>query len=288
MDQIDAAISELVLKFYLDSARLDHFNGLRADLACSEANGDADVLHSIERLISNDQLDAVFSVRDSNPHIKRLPILDKQKQIELLQKEPLDTFCLYPSSSRLSEVVGPTEFADRPFSRLMLLGAAQLDFHSFEMAALSRYMSDPRFSVKFFDYMGDMSIKDEYYLSPNFSDRDKISIQTFGIGFDKNQIPYLVVFNRYLSNLTAEHQQYWNSYRCSQRVPMCYQYYQSSVVGEWWENRSVRFAVQEEMRLINQMSAAIWSKPFFNRLIDESLPVGLTAFLGVYPLYIRK
>lgn len=140
---------------------------------------------------------------------------------------------------------------NRPFSKALALAEPQLAYRAFDMGALERYTSDPRYTVRFADYMGSMSIRDESFSDQDFPDRDKVSLQTFGVGISHKRIPHVVVYLRYLACLSSEHQQYWNSYLVSDDVRMCRQYYQSSILGEFWKNRSIRYAIVEEMKLIN-------------------------------------
>jgi hypothetical protein len=200
------------------------------------------------------------------------------KQLQLIDSEAPTTFCLYPTPKILAETVSPTEFADRPFSRALLLGAAQLEFVTFELGVLGRYRNDPRYVLNFHDYMGEMYISDEYYRAIDVLERDKIAVKTFGLAIDNNLVPHIVVFYRYLADLTPEHQQYWNSFR-SKQVPMCEQYFQSSVIGEWWENRSIRHAIQEEIRLVNEMATAAFKRRLFRLDLTDDLPFDLSAFL---------
>lgn len=271
-------LEKQILDFFLASARNDSFNGVLASnlLACDHPEEYLRV--GLAQLIESDRVDGVFARRDTNPHIKRLPILPKEKQLELVQSESLNSFCLYPSPTNLTEHVEQTEFSDRPFSRAMLLGEAQLSFVTFELGVLGRYRHDPRYVLKFYDYMGDTFISDAYYGSDEVPARDKICVKSFGLAVDVNQIPHIVVFYRYLADLTPEHQQYWNSFR-AEHVPMCEEYYKSSILGDWWENRSIRYAIQEEMRLINELTTTVFEKKLFRREMTEDLPFDLSAFL---------
>jgi hypothetical protein len=221
----------------------------------------------------------VFASVDLNPHIKRMPELKPAAQLELLATEHLETICLYPTRSVLAELVDREALRDEPFSRAMLLGAAQLNYEAFDLAVLGRYRADPRYSVNFEDYVGSMSVTGAAYEDDAFPDRDKISVQSFGLGFDDDGLPYVVAFYRYLANLTPEHQQLWNSYRVEQHVQICEPYYRSAIIGDFWTNRSVRYAISEEMRLINEIAEAIAGKPLFRQLLTSELPFDLSAFL---------
>ena len=54
----------------------------------------------------------------------------------------------------------------------------------------------------------------------------------------------------------AERRRYWNSYLASGDVRMSEPYFRSSIEGEFWTNRSVRYAVAEEMRLIRALTGS--------------------------------
>lgn len=271
-------LETLVLDFFLTSARNGRFNGVRASDAIGGHALEGSFQELLARLVESGSIECVFARRDLNPHIKRLPVLPKDKQIEWLKTESPDNYCLYPSPALLAEKISPIELADRPFSRALLLGEAQLAFATFELGVLGRYRNDPRFVVQFHDYMGDMSISGEYYDSIKAPERDKISVESFGLGLNGDLIPHIIVFYRYLADLTPEHQQYWNSFTAA-HVPMCEPYFQSAVVGDWWENRSIRHAIQEEMRLINEMATAAFSKRLFRNEMTDDLSFDLSAFL---------
>lgn len=257
-----------VLQSYIASAEQGSFNGARADLALLACGLDLGSVAEIAALVESRGIDCVFSSVDLNPHIKRLPARSPQDQIERLNAESLGSVCLYPSVETLAREVSAETYRDSPFSRALLLGGAQLEYVGFELAVLGRYRSDPRFNLTFEDYVGTMSVTGTSYEDKDFPERDKISIQSFGLGFDEEGLPHVVAFHRYLANLTPEHQQYWNSFRTSGKVLICEPYYRASIIGDFWSNRSVRHAIEEEMRLINEMTMAAFGKTFFRHLVD--------------------
>ena len=268
-----------VLQSYVASAEQGSFNGVRADLALLACGLDVASVAEIVVLVESRDLDCVFASVDLNPYIKRLTALSPPDQIERLNVEPLGSVCLYPTVELLAREVSPEMCRDAPFSRALLLGGAQLDHVGFDLAVLGRYRSDPRFNLTFEDYVGTMSVTGGAYEDADFPERDKISIQSFGLGFDREGFPHVVAFLRYLANLTPEHQQYWNSFRTSGEVQICEPYYRSSIIGDFWSNQSVRHAIEEEMRLINEMAVAAFGKPFFRHLLSPALPFDLSSFL---------
>ena len=125
-------------------------------------------------------------------HIKRLPDLPTSKQLELLGVEELDGFCLYPTEAEVRRCVEIATWHDRPFSKALLLAEPQLAFRAFDIGALEKYVADPRYSFEFNDYMGWMSIDDDSFRSEEHLERDKVSLQSFGLGFDAKRNSYTI------------------------------------------------------------------------------------------------
>lgn len=272
-------ILDTITADYVESANADSFNGLVAAALLHIESDEAQLRSHLRQLVSEARISCVFSRLDPNMHIKRFPELPTERQLALLESEALDHFSVYPASDEIEIRVDISAWNDRPFTKALVLGEAQLAFRAFDMAALERYRNDPRYLVQFSDYMGRMSIRDDSFGDEKFPERDKVSLQTFGLGFRDELVPHLVVYLRYLSGLSPEHQQYWKSYEVPDGVRMCEQYYQSSVLGEFWKNRSIRYAIVKEMDLINKMSAAIWGSALFRELTVAEVPIDLTTFL---------
>lgn len=268
-----------ILSAFIESAQRASFNGLvAAPLVRFEDNPDWLRAH-LASLVDEHKITCVFASVQENMHIKRFTDLPIDRQRALLKTEALKEICVYPTGSEIVKNFDVTQWNNRPFSKVLALAEPQLAYRAFEMGALERYTSDPRYAVHFADYMGSMSIRDESFSDQGFPDRDKVSLQTFGLGISHKRIPHVVVYLRYLADLSPEHQQYWNSYLVSDDVRMCKQYYQSSILGEFWKNRSIRYAIVEEMKLINAMSESTWGAHLFRDLLSGDVPIGLTAFL---------
>jgi hypothetical protein len=268
-----------ILSAFIESAQRNSFNGLlAASLLRFEDNPDRLRAH-LASLVDEHKITCVFASVQVNMHIKRFADLPIDRQRALLKTEALQEFCVYPTGSEIVKNIDVTQWNNRPFSKALALVEPQLDYRAFDMGALERYTNDPRYALKFEDYMGSMSIRDESFGDQGFPDRDKVSLQTFGLGISHKSIPHVVVYLRYLADLSPEHQQYWNSYMVSDDVRMCKQYYESSLLGKFWKNRSTRYAIVEEMNLINALSESIWGARLFRDLLSRDVPIGLTAFL---------
>jgi hypothetical protein len=272
-------ILSAILSAFIESAKRGSFNGLVAATLLRFVDSADHLRAHLTTLADEQKITCVFSSTNVNIHIKRFHDLPIERQRELLKMEAFNEFCVYPTASEISKKIDVTQWNDRPFSKALVLAEPQLDYRAFEMGALERYVADPRYIVRFFDYMGSMSVSDKSFSDSQHLERDKVSLQTFGLGFDDQRNPYAVVYLRYLADLSVEHQQYWNSYLTHEKVRMCEQYYQSSILGKFWENRSVRFAIVEEMKLINAMFKSIWGATLFREIANGDLAIGLTAFL---------
>lgn len=274
----DHLLNEIASSF-VASAERDDFNGTVASTLLRIESKPERLRSALAELIADDKITAAFARTSVNMHIKRLPDLQIPEQLELLHSEELKAFSLYPTETEVRRRVDLSAWHDRPFSKALLLAEPQLAFRAFDTGALERYVADPRYTVHFADYMGRMSITDDFFTSEQHPERAKVSLQTFGLGFDAQRIPYIIVYLRYLAGLSAEHQQYWNSYLASGDVRMSKPYYRSSIEGEFWENRSVRYAITEEMRLIRALSKVIWGQSLFRASAEGDIPIGLTSFL---------
>jgi hypothetical protein len=275
----DATLLDAIANSFIESAERESFNGLVASALLRLQPNPEKLRASLSEFIRNGKVTAVFSRLFLNMHIKRLPDLAAAEQLKLLIDEPLEAFCIYPTASVVEARVNLSEWQDRPFSKALLLAEAQLSFRAFDMGALGRYVSDPRYDVHFDDYMGRMSVTNEFFGDAQHPERDKVSLQSFGLGFDDQRNPYVVVYLRYLARLSAEHQQYWSSYISGVGVRISEPYFRSSIEGQFWKNRSARHAIFEEMRLIRALTEAIWGRSLFRAPPERGVPIGLTTFL---------
>jgi hypothetical protein len=178
-----------VIEHYLWTAERDQFNGLRAENLL-ETVSDPDKLRAyLSELIEERRIDGVFSKYEVNIHIKRMPVIPVDEQLTRVSENSLDSFCVYPTSSEVEINCDVSKWDNRPFTKALLLTEPQLSYRSFDMAALERYTSDPRYQVHFEDYMGTMSIGDDAFKEMGFPDRDKVSLQTFGLGIGAGRLP---------------------------------------------------------------------------------------------------
>jgi hypothetical protein len=268
-DKIETAIVD----FYLQSS---DFNGLPA--ASILGSGSA-ARPALEALVRDGRVSCVFASVSSNPHIKRYPDLPIEKQLELLSNDDPHGVCLYPCEALIRERFDVTTYDDRPFSQCLLLGEAQLQWRGFDLGVLERYYNDPRYLFQFHDFGGLLSIRDAPSGDSTVPERDKVFLQTFGIGYDAEDSRLAVVFLRYLSDLSPEHQQYWKSFICAGVVKLHPEYYRASYLGQWSEHGSYFEAILAELKLLNELTTVIYGTALFRTELGHERPAGLSPFL---------
>jgi hypothetical protein len=150
----DVPLLDAIVNPFIESAKRDGFNGVGASALLRLQPNPKTLRASLYALIRDGQVTAVFSRLSMNMHIKRCPDHPVEEQLKLLIVEPLEAFCLYPTASVVGPRVDLSAWQDRPFSKALLLGEAQLSFRAFDMGALERYVADPRYDVRFDDLHG--------------------------------------------------------------------------------------------------------------------------------------
>jgi hypothetical protein len=268
-------IELLVVLFFLNSS---DFNGLPLTALLRTLGDKPSVREALVGSVRSQRVSCAFSSISSNPHIKRFPDLPVEQQVTQLAAEPASGVCLYPCANLVREHTDVSAFNDRPFTKKLLLGAAQLDWAGFDLAVLERYQNDPRYHFKFYDHSGLLSIGDSANEDNRMPERDKVLLQTFGVGYGDENIRLAVVFLRYLKDLSPEHQQYWNSFLYSGTVKIHPEYYRSSYLGEFPEYTSYFGATLAEMKLINELTEGVYGVGLFREIYDDERPSGFTPF----------
>ena len=249
-----------ITEFYLDS---DDFNGISLDSVL--ASREQSALENLKSLVHKGLVE-VYSSEYDFPHIKRLPAVPIDRQLESLSKtDKSDQVCLYPSTKYLRRVLPGSRSRSSPFSRLLALGYPQLKAVFFHLAVLERYQSDPRYVFRFDGLDGHISVKGDIYKSKKMGEADQVMLETFGLGTDAKGRRVIVAFLRYLHGLSARHQQHWQSYRIIGSCKIEYNYGARGIFGKWTEGISVYEALLEEISHINAMCKLIGVPRMFLR-----------------------
>lgn len=259
-----------VTDFYLDSK---DFNGYPCHHIRHTTGMTTDELRPIlADLVSREAIALVFGDRHPNPCIRAFSDEPVALQLDKLAGSELEHTYLYPTPKHLSEVVDQVEYQDRPYTLELALGAGQLEFRAFELAVLEAYRNDPRYSYQNDDIRGQICISDEYYLSPDVLERDKVLLQTFGFAYDDDLNRAVAAFCIYLSRMSPEHQQIWRSKELEGSYKLHPDYFRNSILGDWGHKISIFNAFLEELRIINSMCDLMDRPHLFRHDFQDNRP----------------
>lgn len=249
-----------VTQFYLDSR---DFNGIPTRQLEGKLKVDwSKLCDPLQELISKDLVGIIFPSTDVNPHVIRVGF--ETTQIEKLNKVDPHHACVYPRPKHLATVVDKKDYSGEPFKLEMALGMPQLAYHSFELSVLEFYRNDPRYAYQSDDINGNI-----YYDSEELQESDKVLLQTFGFSYDENYNRAVAVFNRYLSDLSSEHQLIWKAKQLNGDYKLHPDYYRNTVIGDWGERVPICSAFLKELFIINQMANAMGRPPLFHQDFGE-------------------
>jgi len=273
----DREIIDVVTDFFVKSR---DFNGIAAATLGERLGASWQTLKGqLAQLVKEGKLDLTFASHSENPHIKRVPVLPPDQQIARLETEEPHYCCVYPKAAAVSEVLDLRQYDDRPFTKRLLLVEPQLTPVFFDLDVLDPYFRDPRYHFDFHDFTGSISIADKYYKSSEVKERDKVLLQSFGIGYDEHKNRVVVVFLRYLADLSPEHQQTWKAKEVVGLCRMNGDYARASINGEWSEYYSVYQAFIQEQVEINKLAELIGKQKLFNKTFDDDRPAGFHPML---------
>jgi len=275
--ELEQAIVSHIIKSYIDS---NDFNGVPISLLMKTLNiEEAQAKQIILNLLSNNKITLCFP-DSGNPHIKRFPDLAVETQIEKLQGESLEHVCAYPSCEVLAGQFEKHDYVDRPFTRALYLGAAQLEARFFDMGVLERYRNDPRYHFDFEYFSGIISIASDHYETNDVPERDQVLLESFGLAISERKDRKIAAFLRYLHNLTPEHQQYWKSYEItSDGYILVPEYYTPSIIGDFPTHGPIYTGILEEIKLINEMCSRIGKPILFRDTFERERPLEFGLFL---------
>lgn len=262
----------LITAFFLDS---HDFNGIPIDhLLDNRPNSWERLGVLLSALVQEQKVTLVF---DINPHVKRFPDLSIEKQLELLKRDGCSGNA-YPSPSILKQVVDRALYVGRPFSEKLALGEPHLESQFFELPVLERYYADPRYNIHFDGYAGRIGFSSDAALQ--ILKKDQVLLETFGLGFASNGARVVVVFLRYLHNLTPEHQQYWLTHLERSSCKIVKEYFDACILGKWPESTSIYSAFLEEQAVLNDMATLMGRPPLFRKVYrDGERPRGFGVLL---------
>ncbi len=256
-----AGLLDEIVEQYLTSA---DFNGLPAyAFVAHHGCTMAELKEALADLVRSGDVTVLFGEIQTNPHIRAFTDEPADSQLEHLTKTDSDSVVAYPTPRVLSQRVSETQYISTPYKRRLALGEPQLGYACFDPVVLDPYRRDPRYDIWWNDIQGTLSIGNEAYESPDFPERDKISLQSFGFAFDANWRRAVAVFLIDLARLTPEHQQLWAAREVSGEFKLHPDFYGAMINADFDIKASLTDAFIEERRVINQMCELIGWKPLF-------------------------
>lgn len=286
---MDNNIKEQILLAIYDFFVSSHdFNGM--PLRDVSKKFEIDYVESIElvkKLVRNGSISIQSS---TNPHIigrQHYAIDDQIKVLDMAKDNKEEVFffagnitftsentdypiCLYPSQDYLKTHRDVSELIEKPYTKLLALGDPQLDFHFFEIDVLDRYYNDPRYCFEFDDYSGLISSETDDDGNPILEEKDQTFLKTFGLGFDENDNRVAVVFTRYLSDLPAGHQLYWQTKEIHSPCKVLKEYYINAIEGDFTDSMSIFSAFIGEINCLYDLTKHIYGKSLFNQKFEEA------------------
>ncbi|AHF11217.1 MULTISPECIES: hypothetical protein [Dehalobacter] len=259
-----------IVDFYIDS--LD-YNGIPVSQILRTSDT-SEILNQLSSLILDGLVTLTFSTVFLNPHIKAFPDLEPQEQIKKLMSESLDGICAYPTAKCLKEFKKASKYRGKPYSRRLFLGEPQFEPVYFDLTILEKYLNDPRYVVQNDDYSGSIHSMDEYdkELGEGFF------LDTFGLAYNNQHERFVIVYLRYLNDLTPDQQKYWKLFETKED---CYQNidYLKNTLGHWADNVSIFIAFIEELYVINKMCELIGKPSLFKEDFKRNRPKDFGVFL---------
>jgi len=205
------------------------------------------------QLVRQGKVSVEFGDRHPNPRIRAFPSEPPSKQLRKLKTKDLEYACMYPTKRHLASIGDASAYAGHPFTLQLALGAAQLEYRVFDLAVLERYRNDPRYSYDTNDFTGKICNKTDHYLADTMLERDKVLLEPFGFGYDKEiSVRVVIVFLRYLTKLSAEHQQIWKAHELPGTYSL-HPVYRDVALGVWYEGISIFDAFTGELQQINEL-----------------------------------
>ena len=275
-------INDLIFERLLTAYRLqiekESFNGIKLQ-ELDEGIEDDSIRAAICDLIRDRKVDVICPQTQLNPHIKRHPPWPVERQIEKLDIGERYHTCLYPTSETIRAHFDLAFLNHKPFTKEIAEGNEELKAKFFELGVLDRYRLDPRYAFHFSEYAGRVSMMSESEKTGQISERDQTFLQTFGLGIDDNEDAVVCVFLRYLSQLSAEHQRFWETFLSHKPALMHNNYYKPTILGEVWENNSAISALRFAITSLNTICKTVWGEPLFLNEVPAEVHYNMSPFM---------
>jgi hypothetical protein len=187
-------------------------------------------------------------------------------------REVQDDVWVYPKQPLLEPRDSLTEAQVGIYTKQLRLGGSQIELRFFDRQVLDRYRQDPRFRVEEGGASGLLGIRNEFYISPNTLDRDRIEILNFGVGYGTYDRRVVTVILWDLGKLPIEQQQHWASYELKERCTVDADFVKQNFEAEDTDRVSPFEAFVQELEEINRLCKLMGEPPLFRNTYGGELP----------------
>jgi hypothetical protein len=211
---------------------------------------------------------------ETTPRALRAALSRMEKRGDISTRKTAGGAWAYPKRPLL-EPRDPLAQADvGVHTRELRLGGVQYELRFFDREVLDRYLRDPRYKVEEWGTGGTLGMRSSFYLDPNTLERDKVSIQSYGVAYKDDGTQAVAVFLVYLGRLSTEHQQHWASWEIHESLALDADYYRQEFEGEWTDRVSPFDAMLQELREINRLCDLIGYPRLFRGTFDDGIIPG--------------
>lgn len=269
-------VLQTIINHYLES---DDYNGLHISHVLKLFPNIKVAKKTICQMIDAEQIAIAgfikhFPFIDKNEQIKRINEIP-DKYVETTEKfkmgplqvaryskgDPCHGIYFYPTEQILDSCLGNNRkyLELPPFSKMLVFGRGQLELLYFRIDVLDRFIEDPRYQIRYGDYLGDINLVEEDPLAGNGY------LKHFGLASNKRSEENLIcAFIGDLARLSSQHQYHFYGLMMQEALYYPdYDFYKNMILCEFSERISIFRAFLEEIVLINRMTMEICQIPFF-------------------------
>lgn len=230
-------------------------------------------------LIKLVHLDVCTIQSSSNPHIIYNGLPTKDQAISLInkmicgEKGSMYPICVYPTPTYLKNNRKVDNYSS--YAKRMALGFPQMKPLFFDFEVLHSYLNNPKYTLRLKDYYGSLSYTIE---TDNLVDKSGYyKLETFGLGYNQDDIRVIVSFPRYLNRLSPSQQTHWESYELTSQCKILSAYMDNIISGRWCFPKSLASGVLNERSRVNKLWECIFEDNLFlNDFSLDQLPANFS------------
>ena len=266
-------IEEKVTSFYLNSS---DYNGLSlARLALELGVESHQLLEVIVELVESHRI-SVTSPQQGHHHVKMFDV-SVEEQLDGIGRRDPQSVGLYPTQDSVSDAIDVSKYDNKPFTKMMVLAAPQLEALPFSLDLLDWYERDPRYKFRFYDFGGTIGVTDEG--SEQLDESERISFR-FGVGYDSEGDRVVCIYVYRLAELPGKQQRIWQEFLVDRACTISDDFYRTTIQAQPAKSVSVYEATIYEQVEINALFETMKRPRLFQQTYeDDGRPRGFGFFM---------